>query len=187
MNVKREERRGVHLIALSGSVDNQSANALREELNTLLRSGSRRFVLDLRSLDSLSQPILRVLLWLSGKTSRECVVLCVDPPVSTALDRAGLKDKFLVADSEKDAIARVSEIHTLSPLTGTLCRVLGVASITDVVEELVLQSQAPALAVLLLQHLALPAATERPGRRGADRRIAPSAGSFDRPSLESGN
>jgi anti-anti-sigma factor len=98
-------------IAPVGRVDSTTSGTLEDALDSALRAGERRLVIDLAGVEYISSAGLRVLLVLARRLreSQGSLVLCaMAEPVRQVFELAGFLPLFVVEPSRDAAVARLS-------------------------------------------------------------------------------
>jgi stage II sporulation protein AA (anti-sigma F factor antagonist) len=109
MEIERQVRNGVTLLAPAGRIDTTTSPALDDELTRLVDAGTRDVLVDLGRVDYISSAGLRVLLVLAKRLGTErgrLVLCCLDGPVRQVFDLAGFLPLFTVEDSREAGFAR---------------------------------------------------------------------------------
>ena len=104
-----ETRSGqVYIVAVSGRIDSTNANDLLARLNSLLSSGEKILLVDLKGVLYLTSAAFRVLLVATDEAERNAArfVLCsVLGRVRELFELGGLLDAFTILGSREEAVA----------------------------------------------------------------------------------
>jgi anti-anti-sigma factor len=109
MEIERQSRDGIALVAPAGRLDTTTSPALEEELKRVVDGGAREVLVDLGRVDYISSAGLRVLLVLAKRLrdGRGRLVLCgLDGPVRQVFELAGFLPLFTIEGSREAALAR---------------------------------------------------------------------------------
>ncbi len=100
----------VCVVSISGRIDSSNAGDLLTRLNTLLSSGEKTILLDLKGVLYLTSAAFRVLLVATDEAERNAarVVLCgLAGQVRELFEMGGLLEVFAVHGSREDALAKL--------------------------------------------------------------------------------
>ena len=107
----RELRTGQScIVALSGRIDSTNSNDLMNRLNSLIRSGEKRILVDFESVLYLTSSAFRVLLIATKEAERDAarIAFCsLNGHVRELFEIGGLLDLFTIYPSRDDALARL--------------------------------------------------------------------------------
>ena len=111
MDIQKEKRSGVTVVAPRGRIDSVTSSALEQALVQSLDAGERRLVVDLTGVDFISSAGLRVLLVLAKRLGggKGSVVLCsLSDPVRQVFELAGFLSLFTISPSRDLALEKAN-------------------------------------------------------------------------------
>jgi len=110
LNISRDLRDGVAVLAVAGRLGKASSGLFIESLDQELRAGRRRILLDLEQVDYISSAGLLALQTIAAsvhESAGELVFCCLSEPVRLALDLAGLMSAFAIETTREGGLARL--------------------------------------------------------------------------------
>ena len=108
MRMEESEVKGIPVVCLGGRFDAESSFEVEKRLNEILKSGTRRLIIDLGGVDYISSGGLRVLLSTAKKLDRlngGVRLAAVTEPVREVMEVAGFCQIFQIYDSPESAAA----------------------------------------------------------------------------------
>jgi anti-anti-sigma factor len=96
---------GLKCLHLKGRIESMSASAIQGEVNELILSGERRFIIDFEEVNYISSSGLRVFLAAQkqlGKAGGEIILFKIPPDVLRVFRMSGLEQLFRIASSEEE-------------------------------------------------------------------------------------
>jgi anti-sigma B factor antagonist len=109
MEIKTDSMKRCELVTLSGEIDSATAPELEQSLLSLVDSGKKNLVLNLRDVTFISSPGLKALLAAQVKARRkvpagEVVIAETSPKMREVLELVGLHHLFKLYDTEVEAV-----------------------------------------------------------------------------------
>ena len=109
MELKTETLKRCELVTLSGWIDSESAPGLEEKLLSLIESGKKNLVLNMREVDYVSSAGLKALIAAQIKVSKmrpkgSVVVSEISPELKSTFELVGFHRLFDFYDSDVEAV-----------------------------------------------------------------------------------
>ena len=124
LSIQVEQARGVTIVVPRGRLGTLSSGELIQALVDVIRTGSRRLVLDLDGVDYISSAGLLALDAVLGRAhvSQAQLVLCgITEPVRVAFELAGLLEHFPVVNTRAEAVSLIEGPEPSGPDALSTC------------------------------------------------------------------
>ncbi len=111
MDIKTSTQGNVAVVEPGGSIDTRASVDFEREIVALLQGGARLIAIDFSKVDLITSSGIRVLVMMTKRLNSingRVALYGLNDTVKTVFDISGLTDRFLIASSQQDAIAKLA-------------------------------------------------------------------------------